>query len=902
MMTELPPARLDVLLERARRLNDSPLAGRPVQAAEPERFAVMEDGELERASEEVHELGPDVGSATTLLFAARPYPDPQFEESLQPPRAEPRVNPNLASYDFGDFLPLSGGELVDCAYQCILRRSPDQEGREQAVFALSSGQIDKETWLFELLRSPEGTRVNVPVTGVWRRRIKRRLYRLPVLGRLARIAAGAVSLPSIRRSIEHHAHQSAKAQETLERVTADRKAIQAEFANAFATLREEAITTRAALEGYFAQLSLKAEEERAELRSMVEDQRTEMAEEVAGAGSALEAAECGLRERFETLDYAISDELSRARAEFDEARAAFSQASNDLNARFETLDYGVEDKLEKARDEFSGMLSGARRSAEKAEKEHCDIVAARDAFAKNANEVSDSLRLQVSDLVHKAKVSFLDPEGILGLTREKVAALETEIAGLRRELASAEDFSETTIQSGLRECDAKITNEISGLRSWLYLAQEKSDGKTLGRIADLKSRLASIQGKLEASLRGSEAKFAAKLVDMKAKLSAVHEQNKVSARENQARINRDLAELQSNLVGFKKEIDGAMNDSDARFKTEVSMLGEKIASSMETSINESDARHAAEISFLKSKLASLEESSELSVREAGERVGAEIEALNSAFSALKEQTAISMKERELRVTAEMKKFDAALCKFEGEVKEARLSAQTEDGFSAENFAEFYRNFEAKFRGTYEEIRNRVEVYSDTVNKALKTTSSKRFIDLGCGRGELLDFATSLGADAVGVDLLDTQLAEARRRGFEVHQQDALEYLRAQPNRSASVIGSLHMVEHIPFDTLLALLDEAARVLERDGYLILETPNPENVQVGANNFYLDPTHLRPLPPALLEFCTLNAGFRNVDVLRLAPMHDMPQFNEQEDDHEKIKRVLFGSQDYAVIATL
>jgi O-antigen chain-terminating methyltransferase len=79
-------------------------------------------------------------------------------------------------------------------------------------------------------------------------------------------------------------------------------------------------------------------------------------------------------------------------------------------------------------------------------------------------------------------------------------------------------------------------------------------------------------------------------------------------------------------------------------------------------------------------------------------------------------------------------------------------------------------------------------------------------------------------------------------------------------------------------------------------LILETPNPENLVVGTNNFYLDPSHIRPLPPLLLEFCAEYAGFRRVKTLRL---HENPSFHRAE--HIHLIDVLSGaSPDYAVIS--
>ena len=44
---------------------------------------------------------------------------------------------------------------------------------------------------------------------------------------------------------------------------------------------------------------------------------------------------------------------------------------------------------------------------------------------------------------------------------------------------------------------------------------------------------------------------------------------------------------------------------------------------------------------------------------------------------------------------------------------------------------------------------------------------------------------------------------------------------------------------------------AAR-LKPGGILVIETPNPECLAIFATHFYIDPTHTKPIPPALLAF--------------------------------------------------
>ena len=51
------------------------------------------------------------------------------------------------------------------------------------------------------------------------------------------------------------------------------------------------------------------------------------------------------------------------------------------------------------------------------------------------------------------------------------------------------------------------------------------------------------------------------------------------------------------------------------------------------------------------------------------------------------------------------------------------------------------------------------------------------------------------------------------------------------------------------DAANAVLDLLAGAVP-GGCVLLETPNPHNVLMGACDFYNDPTHLSPLPPALI----------------------------------------------------
>ncbi|MBU2954464.1 class I SAM-dependent methyltransferase [Marinobacter sp. F3R08] len=181
--------------------------------------------------------------------------------------------------------------------------------------------------------------------------------------------------------------------------------------------------------------------------------------------------------------------------------------------------------------------------------------------------------------------------------------------------------------------------------------------------------------------------------------------------------------------------------------------------------------------------------------------------------------------------------------------------------------DFYRAFEDKYRGSRESIKGRLDVYRPFVEPLLEVGGGAHAIDLGCGRGEWLELLGDIGFEAVGVDLSSGMLEAAKSRGLKVELEDVVTYLQKQPEASASVVSGFHIAEHLPFDVLQRLIELAHRVLIPGGLLILETPNPENVTVGANSFYLDPTHERPIPPELLSFLPEYYGFCRTRVLRL-----------------------------------
>jgi O-antigen chain-terminating methyltransferase len=212
----------------------------------------------------------------------------------------------------------------------------------------------------------------------------------------------------------------------------------------------------------------------------------------------------------------------------------------------------------------------------------------------------------------------------------------------------------------------------------------------------------------------------------------------------------------------------------------------------------------------------------------------------------------------------------------------------------------YISFEGHFRGGRQDIKDRLAYYVPIVRQANAGSKERIILDAGCGRGEWLELSKDEKLVARGVDINRMLVESCTETGLDAVQSEIIDYLQTLKDNSIGAVTAFHLIEHLPYEVCLRFFDESLRVLKPGGLVIFETPNPENIQVGACNFYLDPTHLNPLPAKTVKFLAESSGFTGVSIHFLHPLGNERQIEDDGSDIvRRFNQLFYGPQDYALI---
>ena len=223
----------------------------------------------------------------------------------------------------------------------------------------------------------------------------------------------------------------------------------------------------------------------------------------------------------------------------------------------------------------------------------------------------------------------------------------------------------------------------------------------------------------------------------------------------------------------------------------------------------------------------------------------------------------------------------------------------------------YVGFEDRFRGAAVDIRAGLADY------ARQFDGASDVLDAGCGRGEFLEILRERGVTASGVDLNPEMVAQCHARELQVAEGDLLAHLAALPDASLGGLFAAQVVEHLEPAYLLKFIDTAFLKLRPGARIVLETINVASWTAFFQSYVRDITHVRPLHPDTLAYLVTAGGFQQVEIVYRSPIppeHQLARAPERAGGEEtldrmtavfnrnvdELNRLLFGDQDYAVIA--
>jgi SAM-dependent methyltransferase len=292
---------------------------------------------------------------------------------------------------------------------------------------------------------------------------------------------------------------------------------------------------------------------------------------------------------------------------------------------------------------------------------------------------------------------------------------------------------------------------------------------------------------------------------------------------------------------------------------------------------ESAARTLEELQVLREELGGLRGWLEVSSARTGEVAGrleafiADVERDRQGMTSELSRLAQRVPDAVALHGTELERFDAGLG---GEVVGFR-------GGEGEASDQLYVGFEDLFRGSEELIRDRQRAYLPLLR------GRGPVLDVGCGRGEMLELLREHDVEADGIDIDQGMVEHCRAKGLErVQVADGVRHLESLGEGAVGAVFAAQVIEHLPYPDLLRFLQATRRALAPGGILIVETVNPHAPQ-ALKHFWLDPTHQHPLfPEAVIALCRLT-GFAGAFV-----WHPQGSGDPERDRLEQ--------HDYAVVA--
>ncbi len=134
----------------------------------------------------------------------------------------------------------------------------------------------------------------------------------------------------------------------------------------------------------------------------------------------------------------------------------------------------------------------------------------------------------------------------------------------------------------------------------------------------------------------------------------------------------------------------------------------------------------------------------------------------------------------------------------------------------------------------------------------RSKTKGKWIDIGCGTGELIYAAQKLGWDATGIESDPDEVSMAKKNGLNVKNVFLNENNIAENIEDGNVISLINILEHIARPS--EFLQSVARLLKKDTIVLIEVPHHPSISSFANLAFPSQAHRHIYPPDHLHIFT------------------------------------------------
>ncbi|MCX7927442.1 MAG: glycosyltransferase [Candidatus Omnitrophica bacterium] len=186
-----------------------------------------------------------------------------------------------------------------------------------------------------------------------------------------------------------------------------------------------------------------------------------------------------------------------------------------------------------------------------------------------------------------------------------------------------------------------------------------------------------------------------------------------------------------------------------------------------------------------------------------------------------------------------------------------------DEFYSENYfnAEYMKFYSGDTEGAFQSN----EPFDWRKGMIEKYIKAGRILDIGCASGEFLSLMQKNGWIVTGVDISEYAVQTARNR-YQLDVRKGTIFDMDFSDSSFDVVSAGDILEHIP--NPYAFLCQIRRILKKDGFLYIATPNFKSVhyrlavalsRFNHKNYFVLPHHLFHFTPQTLTGILKKAGF-------------------------------------------